>query len=1043
MEALLVLLLLTLIILIPVSFIRTLVQAQRLRNLSEELEHLLCRLDGIEANLRELQTQRPPVESSAAAPDATVAKPKAPAVVEKTAQQPTEAEPAKPLAKESVPPMVAAPVTQPQMGLESAPPPVLAKAIPSLATEPSQGTTPLPAHGETPAAAPEQPPAAPMFNWEQFMGVKLFAWVGGLALFLGVAFFIKYSFERDLVSPELRVALGFMAGLGLIIGGIFLRRKEYAVTSQTLCATGVVILYATTFACRSIYHFNFFGPAATFLLMALITLAAFLLAIRLDAQVVGILGLLGGFLTPMLLSTGQDNPVGLFTYVALLDLGLVAIALYRRWSYQVLLAVGGTVLMQFGWTMRFFTAAKINTALVIYLGFALLFLLAWEIARRKEQSRPWFDWASMIATASAVLFAFFLIEQNSIAQRPGLLFSFLFLADLCWLALAWRDDRLFPIQAAAGGLCFLVLAVWTNTQLTTALLDWALAAYLVFAGLHSAFPIVLQQLRPNARPVWWAHLFPVVALLLVMIPLFRLTELTWLLWPAILLIDALAVVVAALTGALLTLLGVLVLSLGVIAAWLVRTPVLLIGFPEIWIVIGGVAVFFFAAGLWLSHRLLASSSQREGKLKVADWELNWLGSASPETLRAQIPAFSTILPFLLLIMVVVRMDLSNPSPIFGLALLLTVLLLGLAYWLRLDLLPAVGLVCVLALQYVWHQRSFHPAAVSVPLIPLAWHVGFYGLFTIYPFVFHRQFYGLKSTWIAAAMSGPAHFYLVHHSLKLAYPNDFMGLLPAGFAIPSILALVVLLRQYPKESPSRMALLAWFGGTALFFITLIIPIQFSRQWITIGWALEGAALLWLFHRVPHWGLRWVGLGLLVISFVRLTLNPAVLSYHARASTPILNWYLYAYGIVIVCLFAGARLLREPPFLVQGINPASILDGMGIVLAFLLLNIEIADYFTNVGTASLTFDFTGNFTRDMTYSIAWALFALGLLVAGLWTQKRAARYTAIGLLCITLLKLFLHDLAKLDQLHKIGAFIGVAIIAISASVLYQRFLIKPQK
>ena len=52
------------------------------------------------------------------------------------------------------------------------------------------------------------PSTAPLINWEQFMGAKLFAWLGGLALFLGIAFFIKYSFERNLIPPELRVALG-------------------------------------------------------------------------------------------------------------------------------------------------------------------------------------------------------------------------------------------------------------------------------------------------------------------------------------------------------------------------------------------------------------------------------------------------------------------------------------------------------------------------------------------------------------------------------------------------------------------------------------------------------------------------------------------------------------------------------------------------------------------------------------------------------------------------------------------------------------------
>jgi uncharacterized membrane protein len=111
-------------------------------------------------------------------------------------------------------------------------------------------------------------------------------------------------------------------------------------------------------------------------------------------------------------------------------------------------------------------------------------------------------------------------------------------------------------------------------------------------------------------------------------------------------------------------------------------------------------------------------------------------------------------------------------------------------------------------------------------------------------------------------------------------------------------------------------------------------------------------------------------------------------------------------------------------------------LGTVLAFLLVNIEIADYFSEPGS-TLTFQFTGNFARDMTYSIAWALYALVLLVVGIARRIRAPRYAGLGLLGVTILKLFFHDLAQLDQLYRIGAFVAVAAIAMLASFAYQRF------
>jgi uncharacterized membrane protein len=234
----------------------------------------------------------------------------------------------------------------------------------------------------------------------------------------------------------------------------------------------------------------------------------------------------------------------------------------------------------------------------------------------------------------------------------------------------------------------------------------------------------------------------------------------------------------------------------------------------------------------------------------------------------------------------------------------------------------------------------------------------------------------------------------------------------------------------------MTQLAWFGGVGMFFITLIFPIQFERQWITIGWALEGTALLWLFHRVPHPGLRLTGVGLLIAAFARLAVNPFVLEYHARSATPILNWYLYTYGIVTVSLFNGARLLAPPRNLILQNNMPPVLASLGTVLAFLLLNIEIADFFSAPGS-TLTFQFSGDFARDMTYSIAWALFALVLLVVGIAKKIRPARYASVTLLSVTLLKLFFHDLSQLGLLYRAGTFIAVAVITWIASFAYQRF------
>src|SRR5256884_7885349 len=255
--------------------------------------------------------------------------------------------------REDVPGQPPETVTEPKPAAPIIPPVTMPPPLPvTLIPPPMPETKPI-----TPVEEVQMetaPPPARTIDWEQFMGAKMFAWIGGFALFLGVAFFVKYSFEHNLISPELRVAIGFLAGIALVVGGTALKRKENIVTAQTLCATGILILYAVTFACRSFYHFPFFGLIPTFALMSLITAAAFLLAVRMDALVVAILGIAGGFLTPVLLSTGQDNPFGLFGYIALLDIGLLAVARRKEWSSLPIFGALGTVLMQIAWVGNFF-----------------------------------------------------------------------------------------------------------------------------------------------------------------------------------------------------------------------------------------------------------------------------------------------------------------------------------------------------------------------------------------------------------------------------------------------------------------------------------------------------------------------------------------------------------------------------------------------------------------------------------------------------------------------------------------------------------------
>ena len=986
----------------------------RILALGKDNEALGGRVTELERDLQLLRHERASTPPAAAASTAPTSAP----VAANTAIPPSPLVP-------PVAPVVAARPSE--LAPEISPPsPLVPPALP-VAVPVTVSAAPEPTFSTPPALPPRALP--PRINWEQFMGAKLFAWLGGLAAFLGAVFFVKYSFEHDLIPPEVRVALGYLFALGLVGGGLKIGRGRYAVTSQTLVATGVVCLYGVTFACNSIYHFAFFETAATFLTMTLITAAAFVLAVRLDGRVIAVLGIFGGFLTPWLLSTGRDNPGGLFGYVALLDLGLIAVALQRRWHFLVPLGAAGTLILELGWAVKFFHATRASVAITVALVFCALFLAAYFVARRLGRLSAEVRWSAVAFPFSALALAGVFLGYPEIAARPGLLFSFVLAADLCLLALAWCDEELPRLHLVAGLAVFALLAAWTGGRLTNELLPWALAFYLLHAVLHTAFPLVLERRRPAAAPAWWSQLFPPLTLLLLLGPMLKLDTLSLAFWPCVLLVDLLAIAFAWFAAALTGVALVLALTLVVTGVWIFHVPVAADDTAALLGVIGGFALLFFTAGIFLARRLGEEPGSR------ADAAGGLFGDA-----RGQIPACSALLPFLLLVMMTQRLPLANPSPVFGLALLLVGLTLGLACALTLEWLPACALTGVAALEYAWRAR--HPSVDHVTLT-LGWYVAFAGVFALFPFVFRRRFASLTGPWAIAALAGVLQFPLVYRLLEHTGPRDARGLIPALFALPPLLSLLAIARGRSGDERARLNQLAWFGGVALWFITLIFPIQFERQWLTLGWALEGVALLWLFRRVPHPGLRATGVALLVAAFARLALNPAVLEYHARSLTPIFNWYLYSYGLVTAALFLGVRLVDRPhaagaaPVTIFGVPARALLGTLGTVLAFLLLNLEIADFFSVPGARVLTFELSGSFARDMSYTIAWALFALALLLLGLARRLRAAIYAAWALLGVALLKLFFHDLARLEALYRIGALFALAVVGFIASFAYQRF------
>ncbi len=153
--------------------------------------------------------------------------------------------------------------------------------------------------------------------------------IGVLVLVVGIGFFLKYSIDKGLLGPQARVAMCFLGGAGLVAGGVCLFGKRYHLLGQGLVGTGLATLYFAVFAATGLFHF--LPVPAGFVLMAFVTLTAGILAVRYQTVLLAVLGALGGYLTPVMLASGERNDLWLFGYLLLLALGVTGVAWRQRW----------------------------------------------------------------------------------------------------------------------------------------------------------------------------------------------------------------------------------------------------------------------------------------------------------------------------------------------------------------------------------------------------------------------------------------------------------------------------------------------------------------------------------------------------------------------------------------------------------------------------------------------------------------------------------------------------------------------------------------
>jgi uncharacterized membrane protein len=325
---------------------------------------------------------------------------------------------------------------------------------------------------------------------ESLIGGVWFAWASIIAIVFGVGFALKYAIDNNWISNGTRVVMGGIVGAALLYTGERLRGRGLRQFAFILSGGGILILYLSDYAA-----YNFYGiipqPVA-FLLMAAVTAIAVALSVRLNALSVAILGLVGGFLTPLLLSTGRDNEVALFTYVALLDAGVLAVAYFKRWRSLDFLSFAGTVLMVLGWSLTYWSREKLWTTVaflsVFFVLYSLLAVFHNTLARRASR---WFDVSLAYSNASFYFGLSYLLlldagyDHTSPASQALVIAVFF----TCLFYTVWRwnpEDRLLRYSYVAAAATFLTMSLAIEFELHWVTMAWAVEALmLTWVGLRS------------------------------------------------------------------------------------------------------------------------------------------------------------------------------------------------------------------------------------------------------------------------------------------------------------------------------------------------------------------------------------------------------------------------------------------------------------------------------------------------------------------------------------------------------------------------------
>lgn len=320
---------------------------------------------------------------------------------------------------------------------------------------------------------------------ENFIGLRLIHFIGIIVLVIGLSIGVKYAIDRNLISEGMRITLAYLAGVVLYVLSLRLRKK-YALFSAILLSGGMASLYFTTYA--AYVYYNMFPFALAFIAMVVLTVYTVYEAIGYNRQEIALLGLVGAYGIPFLISKNADRADLFFLYISLINLGVIYLSVKKNWKTVSIIAQSITWILFIGWASMRFDVKFQPIATFFMIFFFLVFVsgvLAFKLLRKHALQ---ISDAYQLLTNNVALYisALFLFGFSAKTTNNDLAIITLILSALVALQAIlfyhyWKEELFSNRLLSSLALTLFIMFIAFNWDGFTVTFLWLLSAVIVFA----------------------------------------------------------------------------------------------------------------------------------------------------------------------------------------------------------------------------------------------------------------------------------------------------------------------------------------------------------------------------------------------------------------------------------------------------------------------------------------------------------------------------------------------------------------------------------